>query len=806
MNKFRHDILGNFGQMLRSLFIVLFLFCICPLWGQVSNISGIVSDQQGVPIAAVNVSLPDIRVGTSTDDEGKFSLRISAQSQPLKIRFSHVSYETQEVVLDTFDGSGVRISMIPKVELLDEVAIEAEENTDARVQVSVTKIDPKTARLLPSAFGDFNKVLATLPGVSSNNELSASYSVRGGNFDENLVYVNGMPIYRPFLIRAGQQEGLSFVNPDLVDNIQFSSGGWEAKYGDKLSSNLAINYKKPEGFAGSATLSLLGAAFHLEAANKNQRINYLLGVRHKSSQYLLNTLETEGEYLPKFTDIQAYINFDLNKSTNSPKTNLELLFSYARNRYLVRPKNRITRFGTLSRVFRLFVAFAGQEQLEYDTFQGGLKLNHYFNDRLSTHFILSGLFTREQENFDIEGGYRLCDVDNNISSSTFNGCAVTRGIGTNYGFARNSLEAQIGNLENQWVYSWHDNHLLEFGVGYSKEQIDDQLNEYAFTDSANFVSIDAPPLNTTIDLNSYRFNAYLQQRSFLGEVHSFTYGVRFNYWSFNGEWLISPRIQYAIQPKWHRDVVFKAAFGWYRQPPFYRELRDFNGVINDNLKAQSSVHSIVGLDYNFKIWGRNFKFITEAYYKDINRAIAYDVDNVRIRYYANNDTKAYATGIDFRVSGEFIPDAQSWFSLGLLQTREDLGFDDQGEIPRPTDQTVNLGIFFQDHIPNDPTLKVSLNLLYGSGLPFGPPNELSFRNAFEGDSYNRVDIGFSKLITFEDGKSPLKTLWLGVEVLNLLGARNTISYTWIKDVNNQQFGVPNTLSQRFFNLKAQARF
>lgn len=792
--------------MRRSLFLITLLFISGSVFGQITDFTGIITDQQGIPIAAVNVSLPEMGLGTSTDEEGRFFMSVQAQNQLLKVSFSHVSYETQEVAVTAAEASRMRITMISKTKILDEVAIEAAEDTDTRGKVSVTKIDPKAARLLPSAFGDFNKVLATLPGVSSNNELSATYSVRGGNFDENLVYVNGMQIYRPFLIRAGQQEGLSFVNPDLVDNIQFSSGGWEAKYGDKLSSNLAITYKKPESFGGSATLSLLGAAFHLEAASKNKKVNYLLGVRHKSSQYLLNTLETEGEYLPKFTDIQAYINFDLNKKRNTTKTNLELLFSYARNRYLVRPTNRVTRFGTLSRVFRLFVAFDGQEQLEYDTFQGGIKLNHYFNSRLSTHLILSGLFTREQENFDIEGGYRLCDVDNNISSATFNECAVTRGIGTNYGFARNSLEARIGNLENQWVYSWSNNHLLEFGVSYSNEQINDQLNEYAFTDSANFVSIDAPPINTTIDLNSHRFSGYLQQRSLIGEVHSLTYGVRFNYWSLNQEWLVSPRIQYAIQPKWQRDVVLKAAFGWYRQPPFYRELRDFNGVTNEDLKAQMSTHAIVGLDYNFKIWGRNFKFITEAYYKDINRAIAYDVDNVRIRYYANNDTKAYATGIDFRVSGEFIPDAQSWFSLGLLQTRENLGFDDQGEIPRPTDQTINLGIFFQDHIPNDPTLKVSLNLLYGSGLPFGPPNQLSFRNAFEGDSYNRLDIGFSKLFTFEEAKSPLKTLRLGLEVLNLLGARNTISYTWIKDVNNQQFGVPNTLSQRFFNLKAQVRF
>ena len=793
--------------MSRSLVFFIILLSSFPLWGQISNINGTVVDQNGNPLSGVNISLVESGSGTATNQAGRFTLSLPVPVNTLTMRFSFVGYEPVETIVNTpAEAQRLRILMNLKTELLEEVEIEAGRDAESRGKVSVTKIDPRAARLLPSAFGDFNKVLATLPGVASNNELSSTYSVRGGNFDENLVYVNGMPVYRPFLIRSGQQEGLSFVNPDLVADIQFSSGGWEAKYGDKLSSSLAINYKKPDQFAGSATISLLGGALHLEAASKSNRVNYLLGVRHKSSQYLLNTLETEGEYLPKFTDVQAYINYDLNKKERQPKTNLELLFSYARNRYLVRPENRITRFGTLSRVFRLFVAFDGQEKLEYDTFQGGIKLNHYFNSKLSTHLIISGLFTREQENLDIEGGYRLCDVDNSISSPTFNECAVTRGIGTNYSFGRNSLEAQIGNLQNQWVFSWHDNHLLEFGFGFSREQIDDRLNEYSFTDSADYVTIDAPPLVTDVDLNTTRYEGYIQQRSFIGQIHSITYGVRFNYWSLNQEFLISPRVQYAIQPKWRRDVVLKAAFGWYRQPPFYRELRDFNGLVNSDLKAQSSIHLIIGLDYNFKIWGRNFKFITEAYYKDINRAIAYDIDNVRIRYYANNDTKAYATGIDFRISGEFIENAQSWFSLGLLRTREDLGFDDQGEISRPTDQTINLGIFFQDHIPNDPSIRVSVNLLYGSGLPFSPPNELSYRNAFDGDSYNRLDIGFSKLITFEQEKSALKTLSLGVEVLNLLGASNTISYTWIKDVNNQQFGVPNTLSQRFFNLKAQARF
>ena len=775
-------------------------------YGQNAFISGKITDENQIGIAAVNI-VSNTGTGTSTDSLGRFSLVITSD-MVIVLTISHISYQTitRKITLAPFGNLLLNLKLVPKSTLLNEVEVQ-DRSTSGDFVPSLTTISPESAKLLPSPFGEFNKVLATLPGVVSNNELSATYSVRGGNFDENLVYVNDIPIYRPFLIRAGEQEGLSFINPHLVENIEFSSGGWAPEYGDKLSSNLNITYKKPQQWGGSASISLLGGGMHIEGASKNRRFTYLAGVRHKSSQYLLNTLETEGEYFPKFTDVQSYITYNLDKKRN--KTELSLLLGYANNRYLVEPETRETRFGTFSQVFRFIVGFDGQELLKYRTYQSGLRLNHKFSDKFKTSFIASGFFTQEREYFEVEGAYRLCDVDNNPGSGGFNECAVTRGLGSNYRSGRNLLDAKIFNFENRSELQLGSNNQLEFGFGYARELIEDVLNEYEFTDSADFAIINTPPINSTIDLDTYRLTGYLQHNFWFASNHKITYGVRVNYWSYNQEFLVSPRFQYAYQTIWRRPVTFTAALGWYQQPPFYRELRNFSGEINPDIKAQSSIHAIIGADYNFKLWQRNFKFVSELYYKHLDNVIPYDVDNVRIRYYGDNIATAYATGLDLRVSGAFIKGTESWFSLGILKTEEDLSIDEQGYIRRPSDQRVTLGIYFEDHMPNDPSVRVYLNLLYGSGLPFGPPNNLEYRNQFDGRAYNRLDIGFSKLISMQQGKETnrgLKTIWLNAEILNLLGARNTISYTWIKDLHNRQFAVPNNLSQRFFNIKIWVEF
>jgi hypothetical protein len=774
--------------------------------GQDAFINGKILNPEGIAIEGANIRTNYDR-GTSTDINGRFSLVIPARVN-VTITVSHVGYETisRVVSLGPTENLLLNLRLQPRSTVLDEIKVQDRSGVTDFIP-SLTTINPESARLLPSPFGEFNKVLATLPGVVSNNELSATYAVRGGNFDENLVYINDMPIYRPFLIRAGEQEGLSFVNPDLVENIEFSSGGWTPEYGDKLSSNLAITYKRPKELGGSASISLLGGSGHIEGSSKDNRMTYLAGVRHKSSQYLLNTLETEGEYLPRFTDVQSYITYRLSKEPD--KTEISMLFGYANNRYLVEPETRETRFGTFSQAFKFIVGFEGQEILKYQTYQGGLRLNHKLNDNFETSFIASGFYTQEREFFEVEGLYRLCDVDNNPGSVGFNECAVTRGLGSNYRSGRNLLDAKIINLQNRSELKLGSNNLVKFGFGYDRELIEDELNEYEFTDSADFVIFNTPPINSSIELDTYRLQGYLQHDFWFASNHKISYGVRVNYWSYNQELLVSPRFQYAYQPAWQRPVTFTAALGWYQQPPFYRELRNFAGEINPDIKAQSSLHAIVGADYNFTLWDRNFKFVSEIYYKHLENVIPYDIDNVRIRYYGDNIANAYAAGLDLRVSGAFIKGTESWFSLGILKTEEDLSIDQAGYLRRPSDQRVTLGIYFEDHMPNDPSVRAYLNLLYGSGLPFGPPNNVEYRNQFDGSAYNRLDIGFSKLISMTQKRESglgLKTIWLNAEVLNLLGAKNTISYTWIKDLQNRQFAVPNNLSQRFFNIKIWAEF
>ncbi len=785
-------------------FFYLFLFLSAfPLFAQQAVIQGNVNGNNG-SLPEASVFIEGRNIGTATNNEGFFSLAVPSGN--IIIRFSHVEYQpvNRQLVVSSGDTITLSVEMKENVRYLDQVRIIGSNTSEVRMQPGVVKIDPETAKYNPSAFGDFSRILVTLPGVVSNNELSSTYSVRGGNFDENLVYVNDIPIYRPFLVRSGQQEGLSFVNPDLVSDVRFSSGGWQPKYGDKLSSTLNVNYKKPKKWAGSATLGLLSGGTHLEGTALNQKLSFVAGARYKTSQYLLNTLETEGEYLPRFIDVQAYLNYNIGKNTD-----LGLLIGYANNRYLVQPESRSTTFGTLDEPFRLFIAFDGQETLTYGTWQSGLKLSHRFHDKLKSDFIASWVNTREREYFDVIGAYRLCDIDISTGSNSFNECISTIGVGANYAHGRNLLDADLLNFENRNVLIIDEKNTFEFGVGYRNDQIDDIVQDYAFSDSADFVTIHESVENAT-SLNTNRLTAYVQNTTEWPENWTFTYGARLHYWSFSKQWLVSPRLQVAYQPEWERDLVFRAAAGMYQQPPFFRELRNREGEINPDVKAQSSVHGIIGADYHFRMFGREFTFLAEAYYKYLYNLNPYDVDNVRIRYFAENNAVGYAAGVDFRVSGEFIPGAESWFSLGLLKTEENIEGDNRGYIRRPSDQRVNLSIFFQDHFPNDPSLRVYLSTLFGTGLPFGPPDNPQYRNALNGPSYTRVDIGFSKQLVFgqkmKQNHNFFKSLWVGLEVLNLLGADNTLSFTWVTDVNNRQYAVPNRLSARFLNLRIIARY
>lgn len=790
--------------MIPNRFFLLLLFSFLPtlVLAQRAVVEGLVVGKDQNPLSGATIQLQQSSGSTVTDSTGFFRLSAPAEDS-IRLRVSYVGYQPREFRLKLAEGERRSLLVVMQEwdRVLDEVSVQENRQEVYREQSSMSRIEPKEIEHFPSPFNDISAVLGTLPGVRQNNELSSSYSVRGGNFDENLVYVNEIPVYRPFLVRAGQQEGLGFVNPSMVRDLSFSSGGWQAKWGDKLSSVLNIEYKEPDTTAAMLSIGLLGGAAQVEGASRNKRFTYLAGFRHKSAQYLLNTLETEGEYLPKFTDFQSFLRYQLN-----PRNELSFLLSYARNRYLVEPQSRQTSFGTLDKPFQLNVGFEGREILNYDMFQNALKLNTRWNKKLKTTWIASYLHTLEREYVDVEGGYFLCNIDPNPDSDTFNECLSTLGIGTDYQNIRNLLKAYIFNLQTRNEWKFAPDQLLEFGLQLGNERVEDRLREWEFTDSADFVQIKTHRLITNdIRLVNHRFEGYLQNTSSLGAGrHTLHYGVRAHYFSLNKQWLFSPRIQYAYRPVWIKDVVFTAAAGVYHQPPLYREFRTPAGEIRPDVLAQSSLHMIGGADLNFRMWDRPFNFVTEVYYKKLWNVNAYDVDNVRIRYFANNEAEAYAAGADFRLSGEFIPGAESWFSLGIMKTEENLFFDDRGYIPRPSDQRVNFGVFFQDHIPNDPSYRVYLKLLYGSGLPFGPVQSLEYRNIFQGRAYRRVDIGFSKIITpyfFH-----MKTLWLGLEVLNLLGNYNVISYSWVNDFENNQYAVPNSLSSRFLNLKVVANW
>jgi hypothetical protein len=814
--------------MLKQSLVVLMLLVVLCSFGQ-SKIEGIVSDESGKSIGQVSVQIQGSRNGAVTDKDGRFLLKINT-TDSVNLVFSHVQYESQLLRIDLQSKEIVNVILKERTTELEGVEVRNELEID-EVQ-SVVKIDAKSARSLPSAFGDFNKILVTLPGVSNNNELSSAYSVRGGNFDENLVYVNDIPVYRPFLSNAGRQEGLSFVNPDMVQDIEFYAGGWEAKYGDKLSSSLNIEYKEPSKEEGGAMLGLLGGTIYY--GGQNGRLSHLTGIRHKDSRYLLNTLKTKGQYFPTYTDIQSLLTFDLSKKNSSyiNRTKLNLLFSYGRNRYLTRPISQDTQFGSIQANFRLQTAFEGQESLNYDTYQTGLRLTHRVNNRFRTHLIGSGMYTYEREQFDVEGAYRLCDVEMNSGEEAVD-CASVRGIGTNYNYGRNALRASLFTIENRNEYLISGFSTLEWGAGLAYQSIHDNVNEYSFLDSADYITVNNRTFNS-IDMSAVQYFAFVQNTIIWGDsVHAINFGGRINYWDFNGQLLFSPRVSYRLSPKWKSNTTLKFSVGLYQQPPFYRELRDYNGRINNDILAQKSIHFIAGYTNVFYMWGRPFLFNSDAYFKKLFDIIPYDIDNLKIRYYPTNNAVGYATGFDFRVNGEFVKGTQSWLSVGFLQTKENLKDDtyttyfdkdgveiqrnmlgrvevakevenEVGYVRRPSDQRLNIAIYFEDHMPRDPSARAHLNLVFGSGYPFGAPKAVQFRNNLKGDRYYRVDIGFSK--AFDRAETKLfPSVVLRAEILNALGADNTMSYSWIQDVYGNYFAVPNSLSARFLNIKISAQ-
>ena len=814
--------------MKRILFIILFLLLQISSIGQ--TIEGKITDFKLNPLAAVNISIIDQSGGLISDNDGFYKVNIKA-NRSYVIAFSFIGYKTEKIrvpMLKKGQKYTLNISLEESNTLLDDIIVKDQKSR----KNNLSRIKTKHVEVIPGSGGGIESVLKTLPGVSSANELSSQYSVRGGNFDENLVYVNGIEVYRPFLIHSGQQEGLSFVNTDLVGSILFSAGGFSAKYGDKMSSVLDIKYKQPKKIASSLSLSLLGGSAHLEGISKNRRLSYLLGFRHKSNQYLLSSLDTEAEYVPRFSDLQTYLNYKINTNWD-----ISLLTNISKNQYQMIPQDRNTDFGTFNEALRLTVFFEGQELDKYETYFGALSTRFNPNTKVQLELTGSAFQTFEQENFDILGEYWLYQLDNNLGSDNFGDVAFDRGVGKYINHARNSLDARVINFSHKGNYNDKDISLV-WGLKFQNEDINDRISEWTLIDSAGFTlphpydSIGSTSnsnqqvlmneiLKTDINISSTRQSGYLEYSQDLNNF-SLNAGTRSSYWSYNEELLVSPRVSLAYAPNWEKDVVFRLASGIYYQSPFYKELRYPDGRLNNNIESQKSTHYVVGSDYLFYKWGRPFKWITELYYKKLDNLVPYKVDNVRIQYLAENNSKGYATGVDFKINGEFVSGVESWASLSIMQTEEDIIGDsytdengntvEPGYIPRPTDQRVNFSLFFQDYIPGNLNYKMHLNMIYGSGLPFGPPKSEKYEDILRIPDYRRVDIGFSAILKSENKRSRVNFMnvfnsaWLSVEVFNLLDINNTISYLWVSDIGGRQYAVPNYLTRRQVNLKLILRF
>ena len=794
------------------------------------TINGTITDIENLPLDLVNISVQNKSNGVTSDIYGNFSIQISPNRSNI-ILFSFIGYQTEKIripMLKNGQNYSLNVVLKPSNIILEDIIVKDKKSR----KDNLSRIKTKHVQVLPGNNGGIEAILKTLPGVSSANELSSQYSVRGGNFDENLVYVNGIEVYRPFLIHSGQQEGLSFINSDMVGSILFSAGGFAAKYGDKMSSVLDITYKKPKENKGSISLSLLGGSAHYQGVSKNQRLNYILGFRNKTNQYLLNSLDTEADYKPNFSDFQTYINYKLDSDWE-----ISFLGNISKNEYLMKPKNRQTDFGTFNEALRLTIFFEGQESDQYETFFGAFSSKYNPNTNLQLQFTTSAFKTFEQENFDILGEYWLYQLDNNLGSDDFGDVAFDRGVGKYINHARNSLDASVINFSHNGTLARNEIE-VDWGIRVQKEEINDKISEWSLIDSAGYTlphpqdSIGLPSnsnqqitlfdvIKTDIQLSNWRNSGFIQ---FSKDYNNLTLnaGTRSSFWTFNKELLLSPRASIALAPLWKKDIVFRLATGVYYQAPFYRELRYPDGTLNNNIKSQKSIHYVFGTDYLFYQWGRPFKFITELYYKNLSNLIPYKVDNVRIQYLAENNSNGYASGIDFKINGEFVSGVESWASLSIMKTEEDIVGDSYedingqliypGYIPRPTDQRVNFSLFFQDYIPGNLNYKMHLNMIYGSGLPFGPPKSEKFEDILRIPDYRRVDIGFSAILKSEGKKSKIKFLnflesaWISAEVFNLLDINNTVSYLWVTDVSSRQYAVPNYLTSRQLNFKLLLSF
>ena len=811
---------------------------------------GKVVDEQNMPIELANVAVLERSVGVTTDARGRYELSLPCDTT-LTVSYTFVGYQTvqRQVRLGSGERKKLDVVMASNSMTLPDAVI-SDRAIDAS---SLTRLDAKKATLLPSIGGGIENLVKTLPGVISNNELSSQYTVRGGNFDENLIYVNGIEIYRPFLVGSGQQEGLSFVNSRLVNNIEFSAGGFAAEYGDKMSSVLDVTYKKPRETAASLTLSLLGAEAHVEGNVGKDRFSYLVGARYKNTAIALNMMNTKGDYRPSFTDVQTLLNYRFNS-----RWDLSFLGHFSKNRYFLAPVSSSADAGFINEVYRLDVYMEGQEVDDYTTGLGAVTLDFKPSKDMDLKWIASAYSAYERETYDILGEYYLGQVETSLGSEQQGNVISNMGTGAYLKHARNAFYAQVFNLDHKgtWV---NGQHVLKWGLRYQRQQIDDVVNEWNMVDSAGY-SLPHPlgELGTmpavlpelTLDMyhktnnvfGIHNWDGFVQQSLTFpvrdeGEV-VVTAGLRANYWGYNHKVYGSPRVGVAYKPAIEgKDLVFRFSGGVYNQTPFYRELRKRDGTLFMDAEPQRSYQVILGSDYKFRAWDRPFILTSEAYYKYLQHIIPYDVDNVRIRYYADQRAHGYATGLDFKINGEFVKGIDSWASFSLMRNREDvegdyylvdaegnrLFFNNHSDLTvadtvflgwhdRPSSQRVSCSLFFQDYIPNAPTWKVNMTLTFGSGMPANNNSDF-YEPRFRYPPYRRVDIGFVKQLINEGSSfskgNPLnyvKNLFVSVEVFNLLNINNTISYTWVKDVYNVSHGINSYLTPRYVNVKLVAEF
>lgn len=798
--------------------IILILLFFCTLSSVIAarkiTLSGTVIDKNNSPVPFANVIAAAIGKGTSTDNAGKYSLTIESEA-PVAVTVTFTGYKT---LTRTVNESGT-FNFVMEEESTELGQVEVTNKRER--EESQMRLNPKLLERMPgTSLGGIETSIKTQPGVSSGSELSSQYNVRGGNYDENLIYINGFMVQRPMLVRSGQQEGLSFVNPDLTQSLNFSSGGFGAEYGDKMSSVLDISYKKPRETHGGVDANFLGANAHFGGCSKSGKLTHISGIRYRNTSLLLKSLEETGTYRPIFVDMQSYLTYQFTDKLEGSA------FIYgSSNSYRFNPDVRESTFSENGQFYRMNIYFDGSEYDSYQTGMQAINLNYIFSSKLRGNIGYGHYSSNEKEQFDIDASYNLSQIqpdmgDNNkFNKDSLSDTGELIAAGNYLSHARNYMFIQTNSVISELTYT-KDRFQLKTGAVLQADAIDNQQTEWLYIDSAGHSQ---PYSESSITLNNYKKNdiqlrsqeasAYTQGRYrfyALGSEISTTAGIRYAYTSVIDDQILAPRGRISIRPDWKRDIIFRISGGLYHQTPRFKEMVEPDGSLNKDISSQKSAQIVAGADYNLRIWGRPFKLTYEAYYKHFFSIIPYSVDNVRIQYYPSQEAKGYARGMDFKLNGEFVPGTESWMSVSLLDTKEDVKDDGLGYLRRPSDRRINMGLFFQDYFPGYDTYKMSITMYYGTAMPTIPPGRgRESLNTFTIPDYQRVDIAFTKQILpikNKENKHRVKNLWAGIEIFNLLDKSNVISNLWITDIEGKQWPIPNYLTRRRINVTVSGRF